>query len=80
MHHYIVKVPLGGEALATGETIIDRLEYYNGSSHRVDEHDNRPAIHIYKKYGFKIVGTCYGRGYFPKIPYYVMEKGCRRGK
>ena len=25
--------------------------------------DNANAIHIYKKYGFKIIGTDYGKGY-----------------
>ena len=36
--------------------------------------DNKPAIHIYKKYGFHIVKTAYGVGYRPNQPHYVMQK------
>lgn len=36
--------------------------------------DSSPAIHIYKKYGFIIVKTGYGRGYFPKKLHYTMQK------
>ena len=36
--------------------------------------DNSPAIHIYKKYGFKIVGIRYGKGYRPELPHYIMQR------
>ena len=36
--------------------------------------DNRRAIHVYRKYGFKIVKTEHGRAYKPDDPYYVMQK------
>jgi ribosomal protein S18 acetylase RimI-like enzyme len=36
--------------------------------------DNSPAIHIYKKYGFKTIRTAYGVGYRPKAPYYIMQR------
>ena len=39
--------------------------------------DSSPAIHIYKKCGFKIVKTAYGEGYRPKSPYYVMQREIR---
>jgi len=36
--------------------------------------DNSPAIHIYKKYGFKIIDTAYGVGYRPDNPHYIMQR------
>ena len=36
--------------------------------------DNRPAIHIYRKYGFKIMNTATGVGYRPDAPYYLMQR------
>ena len=41
--------------------------------------DNYPAVHIYKKYGFKQVRVEYGRGYKPSAPHYVMRKECKKG-
>jgi len=37
----------------------------------------KPAIHIYKKYGFRIVGSGYGAGYFRHLGHYVMQKDVR---
>jgi hypothetical protein len=37
--------------------------------------DNANAIHIYKKYGFEIMGTDYYRGPTPDKPHYIMQKG-----
>jgi|GEM_PF-2784010 len=39
--------------------------------------DNVPAIHIYKKYGFKIMCVGYGMGYKPESPHYIMQKDVR---
>ena len=36
--------------------------------------DNNPAIHIYKKYGFRIVKAGYGEGYRPEALHYIMQK------
>jgi ribosomal protein S18 acetylase RimI-like enzyme len=36
--------------------------------------DNSPAIHIYKKYGFNIVGVNYNMGYRPESPHYIMQR------
>ena len=36
--------------------------------------DNSRAIHIYRKYGFKIIKTAYDKGYRPDKPHYVMQK------
>ena len=36
--------------------------------------DNDPAIHIYKKYGFKIVGIGIGNCYKPDAPFYIMQR------
>ena len=36
--------------------------------------DNSPAIHIYKKYGFKIIGTDDGKGFRPYAPHYIMQR------
>jgi SpoVK/Ycf46/Vps4 family AAA+-type ATPase len=33
MYHYIIKVPQSGEVITARETIVDRVEYYNDSSH-----------------------------------------------
>ena len=33
MYHYIVKVPSSGETLIAKDTIIDRIEYFNGRNH-----------------------------------------------
>jgi len=38
---------------------------------------NENAIHIYKKYGFKIIESGYGCGYYPKLKHYVMQKDIR---
>ena len=36
--------------------------------------DNKPAIHIYKKYGFKIMKSGSGIGITPEKSYYTMQK------
>jgi ribosomal protein S18 acetylase RimI-like enzyme len=36
--------------------------------------DNDNAIHIYKKYGFKVTGTDYDKGYRPEDPHYEMKR------
>jgi len=38
---------------------------------------NDAAIYIYKKYGFKIIGSGYGKGYYPKSQHYVMRRVVR---
>ena len=40
--------------------------------------DNSPAIHIYKKYGFKVIGVGYDKGYKPKAPHYIMQRDCHK--
>jgi len=36
--------------------------------------DNEPAIHIYQKYGFRVIKTGYDVGYRPKLLHYAMQK------
>ena len=40
--------------------------------------DNALAIHIYKKYGFQIVGTEYDLVYRPTSPHYVMQRDAQK--
>jgi ribosomal protein S18 acetylase RimI-like enzyme len=42
--------------------------------------DNDPAIHIYKKYGFKIIGVEYDIGYYPDEMAYKMQRDVQSKK
>ena len=36
--------------------------------------DNIPAVHIYRKYGFKTVGVGFGKGISPESSHYIMQR------
>jgi ribosomal protein S18 acetylase RimI-like enzyme len=51
------------------------LDRYNDKKIILYVHtNNNPAIHIYKKYGFKITGMDNGRGVNPESPHYIMTR------
>ena len=40
--------------------------------------NNKPAIHIYEKYGFRRSGAGFGRGYYPELQHLTMQKDAEK--
>ena len=66
----------GQQSKGIGQILFQYVlnEYYDKDLQLSVYTDNTPAIHIYKKYGFIIIGAGYNKGIKPKSMHYVMQK------